>query len=71
MYDFTLDDHGSIVLLRPENQEATAWIQINLGSGITWSNGAVAIERQYVTPILYSINADNLTWSPDPTPTIH
>ena len=70
MTDFTIDDHGSIVLLRPETRQAWAWILDNLGQEAPTFAGAIVIERKYVEPILLGLTQDDLTWT-SPTPTIH
>ena len=70
MTDFTVDDHGSIVLLRPETLQAWSWILANLGQEVPTFAGAIAIERKYVQPILLGLVRDDLTWE-TPTPTSH
>lgn len=61
--DFVLGNHGSILLLRPQNQNAVAWLDENIGS----ENGfqpywpTVVIEPRYAPPILAGITNDGLT----------
>ena len=70
MHDFSLDDHGTIVLLRPETHQARVWVLENLGDNLPSIAGAIAIERRYVDSILTGLRRDALTWAPPP-PTIH
>ncbi len=70
MTDFTIDDHGSIVLLHPVTDQARAWIQENLGDGLTILAGAIAVERQYIDYILVGLFRDDVTWDTQ-TPTLH
>lgn len=73
MTDFTVDDHGSIVLLRPETRQAWTWVRDNLGERVPAFStvaGAIAIERQYVVTVLQGLTKDALTWE-TPDLTIH
>lgn len=60
--DFIVENHGSILLLRPQNEQAIAWVHEHIGS----DNGfqpywpVVVIEPRYVRPILEGIAADGL-----------
>ena len=69
MSDFTIDDYGAVVLLRPETEAARAWVGDNLDQPLPWLAGAIAIERCSVSPLLHDIDDALLTWGPaDPTP---
>ena len=70
MSDFTLDDHGSVVLLKPETPEAFEWIAENIQAPVPWFAGAIAIEPRIMHPLLRSILNDELSWEPD-SPTRH
>jgi hypothetical protein len=60
--DFVLENHGSILLLRPQNQNAVAWLDEKIGS----ENGfqpywpTAMIEPRYVAPILAGITNEAL-----------
>ena len=62
MTDFTLVNHGSVVLLRPWSDEARAWVTDHLPADAPARGKSIAIEPRYVTPILDGIEADALTW---------
>ena len=64
MADFTIDDYGAVVLLRPETDAARAWGGDNLDQPLPWLAGAIAVERCYVSPLLHDIDDALLTWSP-------
>ena len=70
MPDFTIDDHGSIVLLHPVTDQARAWVADNLPAQPVSFAGALAIERRFIEPILWGIHQDDLTWG-SPVPTMH
>jgi len=62
--DFTVDNHGSICILIPENASARAWLDANLydgDDGPQWFGSGVAVEPRYLNPILDGIEADGLT----------
>ena len=57
-HQFTLTDHGSIVLLKPETAAAQAWCDEHLDpERQTWA-GAVVVEHRYVEAILDAITSD-------------
>jgi hypothetical protein len=58
--DFSVADHGSIVLLRPCTPAAEAWVQENLPFDTMWFGASVAIERRCFEPIYHAIREDNL-----------
>ena len=70
MSDFTLDDHGSVVLLKPETPEAFNWIAENIGAPIPWFAGGIALEPHSMSALLSGILGDDLSWEPD-SPTRH
>lgn len=54
--DFTLENHGSILLLRPNTPEAQAWVNEHFSSDNTqmFSN-AIAVAPRYVSDIVQGI----------------
>ena len=58
------------MLLHPVTDQARAWIQDNLGDGLTILAGAIAVDKQYIDLILVGLFRDDLTWE-TPTPTLH
>ena len=62
MSDFQIENHGSIVLLRPLTDAAQAWATEHLsGPETQYFGGAVAIEPRYVGAILEGLSDDGLT----------
>ena len=57
--DFSLVDHGSIVLLRPHTDAARDWVADNIGCSAEWAGGIV-IEPRYVTSIVYGMEEAGL-----------
>lgn len=60
--DFVLENHGSIFLLRPQNEQAIAWVDEHIGS----ENGfqpywpTVVVEHRYISDIVQGIRNDGL-----------
>ena len=65
MSDFTLDDHGSLVLLKPETLEAFSWLAENIEAPIPWFAGGIALEPRSMSALLSGILGDDLSWEPD------
>jgi len=70
MSDFTVDDHGSLILLKPETPEAFSWIAENIGAPIPWFAGGIALEPRTMPALLSGILDDALSGDPD-SPTRH
>jgi len=70
MSDFTIDDHGSLVLLKPETQEAFSWIAENIGAPVIWFAGGIPLEPRIIPALLSDILDNDLSWEPD-SPTRH
>jgi len=60
--DFIVENHGSIFLLRPQNERAVAWADEHIGS----ENGfqpywpTVVVEHRYIAAIVAGIRNDGL-----------
>jgi hypothetical protein len=61
--DFSVDNHGSIVLLRGISPEAEQWIESYVGGDDTqyWGD-AVVVEHRYIVPIIEAMEAQGFTW---------
>jgi hypothetical protein len=61
--DFLLEDHGSLVLLRPLTACAREWVEKNIGrdNGFQPYWPTVTIEPRYVQPILDGILEAGMT----------
>ena len=63
--DFRLENHGSILLLRPQNEHAILWVDEHIGS----ENGfqpywpTVVIEHWYIADVVEGIRNDGLAVS--------
>lgn len=57
---FAFADHGSITILTPLNDDATAWIEAHLPADVMHWGGGVVIELRYAQDILDGIVADGL-----------
>ncbi len=49
--DVTVENHGTLVLVRPETDAATAWLNENVDECV-WFAGALVVEPRYVEGLL-------------------
>lgn len=61
--DFVILDEGSIILLRPENDDAQQWIDDHIGDEALSFGTAIVVEPRYIANIVSGIEADGLTYS--------
>lgn len=59
--DFSVENHGSIVLLRPLTPAAEAWIEEHIPDDAQTFGNAIAVEPRYIQDIINGIVADGLT----------
>lgn len=50
--DFTLVDHGSIVIITPLSQQATEWTDTYLSEETQWWGAGFVVEPRYVDDIV-------------------
>lgn len=61
--DFSVENHGSICLLRPLTRLAESWLDEHLdGDDVQYFGNAAAVEPRYLPPILEGIQNDGLTF---------
>ena len=65
MTDVTIRDEGSICLLIPQTEQATAWFDENIGvdNGYQPYWPTVVVEHRYVSDIVLGFTRDGLTLS--------
>ncbi len=61
MTDFILTGGGTVYLLQPVSDSATAWLDEHIGDDAQWLGRALAIEHRYVGNVLAGITEDGLT----------
>lgn len=59
--DIQIENHGSIVLLRPLSDEASDWIDEHIPDDALWFAGALVVEPRYVDDIIEGMSADGLS----------
>ena len=59
--DFTLEDHGSIVLLWPNTMAASTWLIETAPEDAQFFGAALAIEPRYVGNVAEAAHADGFT----------
>ena len=61
MTDFTLTDHGSVVILTAVSKAARAWVAEHLPDDAqTWGRAGMVIEPRYAAGIVAGITQDGL-----------
>ena len=60
--DFVVENHGSILLLRPQNENAIAWVDDHIGSdnGYQPYYPTVVVEHRMIADIVAGIQGDGL-----------
>ena len=63
--DFLVENHGSIFLLRPQNENAIAWVEDHIGSdnGYQPHYPTVVVEHRFIAEIVAGIQGDGLAVS--------
>lgn len=57
--DFTVANHGSVVLLKTLTPDAEEWVEEHVGGEDTQTwGGALCIEPRYITPIVDALHAE-------------
>lgn len=60
MPDVSIQNEGSIVLLRPLSDIATSWFKAYVPEDSMWFGGALVVEPRYVQGLLDGMLADGL-----------
>lgn len=55
---FDIENHGSIVLIRPHTADCADWLRENTASDAQWFGGALVVEPRYVEPIVDGLIAE-------------
>ncbi len=60
--DFAVENHGSIFLLQPQNEQAVAWVEEHIGpeNGYQPYFPTVVVEPRYIADIVEGIQNDGL-----------
>ena len=52
---FNVEDHGSIVLIRPLSSDVQAWIEENVDPEAQWFGGALVCEPRFAEDIVHAL----------------
>jgi hypothetical protein len=58
MSDFKIENHGSIYICRPLNEDALHHLQDNLHEDSQWFGGGLAVEPRYVYNLAQDLTAN-------------
>ena len=58
--DIVIEDHGSLILLRPLNDGADKWLREHTAEDAQWFGGALVVEPRYVSDIVNGAINDGL-----------
>jgi hypothetical protein len=56
MADFTVADHGSIVLVTPLNDECRKFLEDHTAEEAQWYGGALVVEPRYLADLVTGLN---------------
>ena len=60
MVDVKIENHGSLVLIRPLTEAASDWLDENISEDAQHFGGAVVVEPRYVEAIVEGMQNDGL-----------
>lgn len=60
--DFRIENHGSILLVRPLTDEAKEWLQNTAPEDAQFMGEAMAVEHRYIDGVVDAARADGLTF---------
>ncbi len=60
MADVNIENHGSLVLIRPLTEAASDWLDENISEDAQHFGGAVVVEPRYVEAIVEGMQNDGL-----------
>ena len=60
MADVKIENHGSLVLIRPLTEAASDWLDENISEDVQHFGGAVVVEPRYVEAIVEGMQNDGL-----------
>jgi hypothetical protein len=49
---FNIEDHGSLVLVRPLTDDVEEWLHENTADDAQWFGGALVVEPRYLEPLV-------------------
>jgi hypothetical protein len=52
---FDVEDHGSIVLIRPLTSDVKAWLEANVNPDAQWFGRALVIEHRYAEDLALAL----------------
>jgi hypothetical protein len=58
--DLRVENHGSIVLVRPLSERAQLWLDEHIGDESRWFAGALVVEPRYVAPLVEGMQEEGL-----------
>ena len=58
--DIYVENHGTLILVRPATPVAKSWIEENVSDEATFWAGALVVEPRYVHDLLRGMKADGL-----------
>ena len=58
--DIIVEDHGSLVLLRPVTVRAERWIAENVQDDAMYWCGALVVEPRYVEPLILGMRTEGM-----------
>ena len=60
---FYIENHGSIVLIRPLTSDVDAWLRASTDAEAQWFGGALVVEPRYVEDLIEGLVAEGFVAS--------
>lgn len=58
---FDIEDHGSVVLVRPHTTDVRDWLVENISDEAQWFGGALVVEPRYVEALFLGLVGEGFT----------
>ena len=59
--DFHVENHGSIFVIQPMNEEATAHLRVNVGPEAQWYGGGLVVEHRFAYDLAQALINEGFT----------
>ncbi len=60
-YDYHVEDHGTIFLIRPQNAAAHEHLEENVADDAIWLGNALAVEHRYIENLVLGLRDNGWT----------
>jgi hypothetical protein len=58
---FTVEDHGTLILVRPLTHDVRTWLEENVAEDVQWWGGAIVVEPRHLAPLVEGMFEEGFT----------